>query len=357
MASISTQTQQAEAKEKDLLDILAETDHAPSLLAQQKQLIADLQTELAASDKRVAEAAAHLASHEKSRSTSLLRRLVSRGRGGQKPGSEKALREEMDYLSALQTSSSEKQTNQTLTQQLFAAQTPVSHLESLAARHVQAQQALEALYDTTSSITDPRANDPAQSPSEKEEDAAKKLNAAAAAYNESQTAAAAEAKAVSLLRDALRSLVSTLNAMRDAAGTTSADLSTDLPGPRREDEPLIRAETQLGAARLAVARARTLSTLVPDMLAVDIEREQLMRDMYMDSTGLENKEAGKRRVGEAVGRVKSAADAVDRMVTEAVARCREMDELAQIRGRELREAREELQRARRATYKEKCTGC
>ncbi|KAK3693335.1 hypothetical protein B0T22DRAFT_449611 [Podospora appendiculata] len=352
MASIHTQTDQAKAKSNELLDILAETDHAPAQLAQQKQLIADLQTELAASDKRVAEASAHLASQlksqEKSR-TSLLRRLPPKAHNQGENYSEKGLKEELEYLSALQASSSEKQTNQTLTQQLFAAQTPLSHLESLAARHAQAQHALDALYDPTG--TNPPAYSAAQKLPE-EEDATKQLTTAAAAYHEVQTTAAAEAIAVPLLRDALRSMVSVLNAMRDA---TAAKIFADrgVPGKKPEETALTRAETQLSAARLAVTQARKRSACVPDMPVIDIERERLMRLMY---SGNLDGEAGKRGVEEAAGRVKSAADAVDRMVTEAVARCREMDPLVRRRGEELRGARGELQRVRRAAFESRSLG-
>ena len=342
--SLDTRIQQAAAKNKELLRILAETDHAAPALAQQNRLVADLQTELAESDRRVQEMdrrrLKEFKEHEKYRD-SIMRRFAYKATGQRAKFEAKAEKEEKEYFEALQLEHREKEMNGNLREQLAAAQQVVRDLAAQVDRHAAAQQELDRLYDSVFSGPTP------EMPEEDERE--RVMTAAAQAYQDVRGRAEAEAMALSQLGDAQRRMGTAMNCMQDALSASRADMFgggtfTDL----MERNALQRAETEIQAARMSVLQARRLSPKVPELPMPNINHGNLMRDVFFDNIFTDM--AFHDEIKASAARVDRAATFLNGAVAEAEARHRDLDAELGRKEKELRDARSALQKLRETAF-------
>lgn len=101
MASITEKLQRAAPRNKKLLQILSETDHAPSALEQQKRYIQDLDVQIKDVKKRVShlgqERSKEQKDHEKYRD-SVMKRWAYKVSGNKEKFAAKAEKEEQEYF-------------------------------------------------------------------------------------------------------------------------------------------------------------------------------------------------------------------------------------------------------------------
>jgi hypothetical protein len=151
MSPIHTKIQQAAHQNEQLLRGLEETDSAPSQLKQQNAYIADLESQIANTTKRVNDlkkkTATELKDHEKYRD-STFRRFAHKASGKKDKFAEKAAKEEKDYFDAIQAQKSAEDELAYVKQLRGEAETRKNEITAQTKRHDALQAELDALYNS-----------------------------------------------------------------------------------------------------------------------------------------------------------------------------------------------------------------
>lgn len=151
MSSIQTKIQQAAHHNEQLLRGLEETDSAPSQLKQQNAYIADLDSQIANTTKRVNDlkrkTASELKDHEKYRD-SHFRRFAHKASGKKEKFAEKAAKEEKEYFDAIQAQKSGEDELAYTKQLRDEAEARKKEIAAEAQRHSTLQAELDALYNS-----------------------------------------------------------------------------------------------------------------------------------------------------------------------------------------------------------------
>ncbi|WYZ38467.1 hypothetical protein EsH8_III_000381 [Colletotrichum jinshuiense] len=280
-SNLEAKIRQAAVQNRHLLSVLAETDNAVPDLTQQRRLIAELEAQLRESDRDLrglnTQRKKELKGLEKHRD-SVMRRLVHKAVGKSGKFDEKAAREEREYFDVLREEHREKELNESLRQQLVEAENAGRGLEAEAARHEDAQRALDSLYDSIFS---------GPAPSYPEENAlARRAGRAQVAYHDTRSRAEAEQHAARLLSEAMRRMGDALRHTDDALGRPRMDMfggggtMTDM----MEHGGLQRAEAAAEEARVLVAQARRMTPyIVGDLPPVSISHGSLVGDVLFDN--------------------------------------------------------------------------
>jgi hypothetical protein len=141
----------ATARNKELLRILAETDHAVPAVDQQQRYIADLQNEAASIQKHLAalenKRKKELKEHEGYRD-SVMKRFAFKVSGKKEKFEQRAAKEEREYFEVLQEEHQATEMKKRVDQMLADAVKVKQGLEQELARHSQAQRDLDRLYDS-----------------------------------------------------------------------------------------------------------------------------------------------------------------------------------------------------------------
>jgi hypothetical protein len=151
MSSIHTKIQQAAHQNEQLLRGLEETDSAPSQLKQQNAYMADLDSQIASTTKRVNDlkrkTATELKDHEKYRD-SHFRRFAHKASGKKEKFAEKAAKEEKEYFDAIQAQKSAEDELAYVNQLRGEAETRKNEITTQSKRHDALQAELDALYNS-----------------------------------------------------------------------------------------------------------------------------------------------------------------------------------------------------------------
>jgi chromosome segregation ATPase len=151
MSSIHTKIQQAAHQNEQLLRGLEETDSAPSQLKQQNTYIADLDSQIANTTKRVNDlkrkTANELKEHEKYRDSNF-RRFAHKASGKKEKFAEKAAKEEKEYFDAIQAQKSAEDELSYVKQLRAEAETRKNEITNHSKRHSALQAELDALYNS-----------------------------------------------------------------------------------------------------------------------------------------------------------------------------------------------------------------
>ncbi|KAL1302838.1 hypothetical protein AAFC00_003171 [Neodothiora populina] len=217
--SVASQIQQNAAQNSALLNVLAETDHAPPTLQQHKAYITDLENEIRDLDAHIkkleASRAKELKGHEAYRD-SVMKRFAYKVSRRTDKFEAKASKEEREYFDALHDEHIIKETRKDIACRLEEANHAKSNLESVAAQHVKAQQDLDALYDSIFEGPTPEFPDEDQ----KEQAASNALQT----YHNLRTRAEAEGQAVQILGQAQRKMHTAMAAMAEARDYSRMDM-------------------------------------------------------------------------------------------------------------------------------------
>ncbi|KAH6637222.1 hypothetical protein F5144DRAFT_592152 [Chaetomium tenue] len=313
MTSLETTIPQAAAKNTELLRVLSETDYAAPALEQQKQLITDLESEAAKSDRRLSimdiKRVREFSDHKEYRD-SVLRRFLFKAAGQRAAFEARAQKEETEYFQALQALQSEQQVNTNIKSQLTAARQAATDLSAQVTRHTTAQTSLDQLYESIFSGPTPAL------PGEDEHE--QRTTAAQRTYLDVRGRAEAEQMAVRLLAGAQREMANASKAMEQALTASRHDMwgSGGSIADMMERNALQRAESEMLGARMQVVQARGFSAAIKASAA----------------------------------KVRQAAARLDAMAAEAGVRARDLDAELKRREEELREARVALQKIREKAF-------
>jgi hypothetical protein len=145
--------QHAAGRNQELLAVLSQTDNAPTALKQNSTYIADLETQIANTDKEITrlhritedERKDHV-KYEESTFTRYMYKV--RGSKGMARFAEKAGKEEKEFVEAWQKERETQESHAELTRALAAAKQEQQRLQGETTRHDQAQSELDRLYSS-----------------------------------------------------------------------------------------------------------------------------------------------------------------------------------------------------------------
>jgi hypothetical protein len=145
--------QHAAGRNQELLAVLSQTDNAPTALKQNATYIADLETQIANTDKEITrlhritedERKDHI-KYEESTFTRYMYKV--RGSKGKARFAEKAGKEEKEFVEAWQKERETQESHAELTRALAAAKQEQHRLQGETTRHDQAQSELDRLYSS-----------------------------------------------------------------------------------------------------------------------------------------------------------------------------------------------------------------
>jgi hypothetical protein len=278
-STIESKIRDAAGRNRELLNILAQTDHAAPALEQQQRYIADLQNELASVQKRLNELERvrqkELKEHESYRD-SVMKRFAFKVSGKKEKFEERAAKEEREYFDVLQQEHQATEMKKSIETMLAEAVRVRQGMEQDVARHNQAQRDLDNLYDSI--FKGPTPGFPDEDAKEKE------VTEALQQYHDARAKAESEGQAVKILTDAQTSIRNALMSMQEALAYSTRDMwgggsFTDM----LERNALSQAESRLVYARMLVNQAQRFSPAVKALPNVHIAQGSLMSDVFFDN--------------------------------------------------------------------------
>lgn len=344
MASITNKIHDAASRNQELLAILQQTDHAKPALEHQKQYIADLTKDLSEAQNRVSalerQREKELKDHEKYRD-SVMKRFAYKVARKTDKFEAKASKEEQEYLQALQEShraEGQEERIATMREEALAVQ---SDLEKEVARHNQAQQDLDRLYN---SIFE------GPTPSFPEEDATERdTQSAEQACNHARKRLECEQQAANLLNQAAARLNSALSHIEDALDHSRMDMfGGGSFSDFMERDALHNAESQVKQMEMLVMQAQRYSDSVQTLPPVHISQGSLIGDVLFDNIFSDMEFHDKIKASrEELRRCRSVLRSQVQAARARVQECQaEMDRLSEV----LSGARAALQKARERIF-------
>lgn len=219
MSSVTERIQDAAPRNRELLAILSETDHASPALEQQNAYISDLNKSLGDIKKKIsvldAKRLKELKEHEQYRD-SVMKRFAYKVSRKTEKFDEKAKKEEREYFEVLQEEHKAKEQENSLQNMLHEAENVRGELDVQAKRHVEAQKNLDELYNSIFQGPTPEFPD---------EDA--KENATQTAlreYHDARVKSEAQGQAVKILDDAAYKFRLSIGAVEEALSHSRMDM-------------------------------------------------------------------------------------------------------------------------------------
>ena len=149
MTSLQERLRATAAENTRLLQIISESDYAPSALKQSHSYVANLKKDIIAQEKELANTKRTIAKEEaehKAYQTSHAKRLAYRLGGKKEKFEAKASKEERDWVEAVQIGFECQKKLDTLNQNLAEATATSAQMEKVAAKYTKAQAELDQLY-------------------------------------------------------------------------------------------------------------------------------------------------------------------------------------------------------------------
>jgi hypothetical protein len=343
-SSLESKIRDAAGRNRELLNILAQTDHALPALEQQQRYIADLQNELANVQKRLKELEGtrrkELREHESYRD-SVMKRFAFKVSGKKEKFEQRAAKEEREYFEVLQQEHQAAETKKSIEAMLAEASRVKQGIEQDVARHNQAQRDLDSLYDSI--FKGPTPGFPEEDAKERE------LTETLQQYHDARSKAESEGQAVKILQDGQTSMRNALRAMQDALAYSTRDMFgggsfTDM----MERNALSQAEQRVAYARMLVDQARRFSPGVAQLPRVNIAQGSLMSDVFFDNIFTDM--MFHQKIEQSAAEVQRCAMVLDRELQAAANRQRELSLGMVTKVKRLEECRVALQKIREGLF-------
>ncbi|KAI1761366.1 hypothetical protein GGR53DRAFT_28796 [Hypoxylon sp. FL1150] len=344
MATITSRIQEAGPRNRELLAILSETDHAPPALEHQRHYISDLNNEICTTQKRIAtldkQRVKEFKEH-KSYRDSVMKRFLYRVGGKTDRFEARAEKEEQEYFAVLQEERQAKEQEENLRSLRSKALEAQSDLEAEVNRHAEARQQLDSLYDSI--FQGPTPSFPDEDSSERNaEDALQ-------AYHNSRVAMETELQVTRLLTEAKARLYTALNYIEDALSHSRMDMfGGGTFSDMMERNCLDNAENQVRQMFSLVRQAQRMSPKVRDLPDVNIAHGSLMSDVFFDN--ILTDVAFHDKIKDSRAGFYRTRDALLDQLARAQARYGEAEQATNTHAATLNTAREELQRARERIF-------
>ncbi|KAI0391372.1 hypothetical protein F5Y17DRAFT_15711 [Xylariaceae sp. FL0594] len=348
--AITDQLRSAGPRNKSLLDILVETDHAALALDQQKRYLKDLETQHREAKRNVS-----LLGHERWKEgkehakyrDSVMKRWAYKISGKEDKFAAKAAKEEREYYEVLQKLHQAEALRDNIELMKEEAVRTLGELQSADKRHKQTQKELDQLY--ASIFQGPTPSFP------EEDEAERKVESATEAFNAASAELESGRQAYRALEDAHRRIKSALCSLEDALDWSRVDMfgggaTTDL----MERDALHKAETEVIQAQMLVMQAQRFSPLVQSLPPVSIASGSIMSDMLFDNifTDMNFHE----KIKDSRAEVENRERALLVQLQAAKARLQEPEQRAKTESERVKRAREELQAIRQRIFESLANG-
>ncbi|KAI0125631.1 hypothetical protein BJ170DRAFT_596870 [Xylariales sp. AK1849] len=340
MASVTVRIQEAAPRNRELLLILSETDHAPPDLEQQKKYIADLNRQLQQTQKQIQvldrKREKEFKEHEKYRD-SVMRRWAYKAARKSDQFEEKAAKEEREYFEALQESHRATDMEKNLKNLQQEALGTQSSLEQQVARHVEAQRDIDGLYDSIFQGPTPEFPE--------EDDRERQTSLALSAYHDARVRSEAEAQALDGLKEASKRLHNAIICIEEALDHSRMDMfGGGSVSDMMERNALHKAEMQVTDAYWLVTQAKRSSPAVHDLPPVKIAQGNIMSDMFFDNIFTDM--AFHDKIKDSRQEVETCTKVLNAQLQASQGRYQELDWDTKNKSQALEAARAELQKAR-----------
>lgn len=343
-SSIESKIRDAAGRNRDLLNALAQTDHALPALEQQQRYIADLQNELANVQKQLNELdrvrQKELKEHESYRD-SVMKRFAFKVSGKKDKFEQRAAKEEREYFDVLQQQHQATEMKKSIETMLAEAARVKTGLEQDVARHNQAQRDLDGLYDSI--FKGPTPEFPEEDAKERE------LSETLQQYHDARSKAETEGQAVRILQAAQASMRNALRSMQEALAYSTRDMwgggsFTDM----LERNALSQAEARVTYARMLVDQARRFSPSIKQLPRVNIAQGSLMSDVFFDNIFTDM--MFHQKIEQSTAEVERCAMVLDRELQAAANRQREVAVGMDAKVKRLDDCRAALQKIREGVF-------
>jgi hypothetical protein len=279
MSSITTQIQAAAPRNRELLTILSETDHASPALEQQRRYLADLETELKSTQQQIRvldrKREKELKEHVQYRDSVMKRLAYKVGRKTDKFEA-RAAKEEREYFDVLQEEHRAKDQEKSLKQLREDALRARDELEALAAKHAEAQKELDGLYDSI--FQGPTPDFP------EEDDKERSSGVALQTFHDARVQSEAGTQALNSLTDASRRLQDAMTYIEEALSYSRMDMfgggaMTDM----MERNALHNAEMKVSEGYWLVSQAQRMAPGIQPLPPIGIAQGSIMSDVFFDN--------------------------------------------------------------------------
>ena len=279
MTSVEDQIQAAAARNSELLNILHQTEYSQPALQQQNAYIGQVEQAVAQNNaqlKKLAAAREKEFKEHKSYNQSVTKRFLYKASGQKEKFSAKADKEEKEYFEALRAEHHAQQESQSLASQLSEAQQGRAQLEPDVARHRQAQQDLDPLYQSIFAGPTPSFPD-----EDVQEGAVQRV---LTDYQHREIDLRAEEQVLELLQRASKAMSMAQYHVDDALRYSRRDMFgggtlTDM----MERSALSNAEVATANLQRNVQQAQQISSHVQRLPPIPIAQGSLMSDVLFDN--------------------------------------------------------------------------
>lgn len=344
MASITTQIKEAAPRNRELLTILSETDHAPPDLQQQQRYVAELESQLQSLAKQIRQLdqkrEKEFKEHEKYRDSVMRRFAYKVGRKTEKFEA-KAAKEEREYFDALQEEHKAKEQQKNLASLREEALRAKTDLEQQVARHNQAQEDLDGLYNQIFHGTTPDFPE--------EDNKERQCTLALQAYQEARTKADTQNQAVMSLQEVGKRLSSASYSIEEALDHSRMDMfgggtMTDM----MERNALHKAELEVQEAFFHFSHAKRSDPMIHDLPPLKIAKGNMMSDVFFDNIFTDM--AFHDKIKDSQMELKKCIDVLNAQLQGARGKHEELDRAQKSKSEILDQARLDLQRARQEIF-------
>lgn len=345
MTSIQSKVHEVASQHAQLLQGLAETDHAPSQLQQQDAYLKDLKAQEASTSKRVEDLRKktnlELKDHKKY-SESTFRRFAHKASGRKERFAEKAAKEEREYFDAIQEQKTAEDELAYVRQLKAEAEVQRQKFDSDTSRHNHLQQQLDQLYNSVF------AGQTLEFPEEDRKEEA--CNTASQHVQSVHQDLERERHVLFLLRQTSTKLSEARNYLDDAHGMSQWDMfGGGTMASMQKRNLLERAESSIQQVRMLQQQLQQVAPHLPSLGQLNIASGNIWGDVVFDNIFSDMEMHDKIKDSEA--QVDRAGHKCGGLVRESEQR--EQRLLADVRDAndKLKEARIELQQAREMAFK------
>lgn len=342
--SITNAIKEAASRNRDLLTILAETDHAPPALEQQKRYIDDLNNELSTIQQRIVvldgQRTKEFKEHKRYRD-SVMKRFAYRVSGKTDKFQAKAEKEEREYFAALQMEHQAKEQEENIRVMRSKALEAQSDLEAEVDRRKDAQQQLDSLYDDI--FQGPTPAFPEEDRSEQNAESALQV------YHNSRMAVETEFQIVDLLSEAKIRLNRALAYIEEALSYSRMDMfGGGTLSDFMERNALDKADKEASQMHLLVRQAQRMSQHVQSLPSTGIASGSLVGDVLFDN--IFSDMAFHERIKDSRAALERAWGCLLNQLDSAKLRHEEAEKEMSAHAAMLKISREELQKARERIF-------
>jgi hypothetical protein len=253
----------------------------------------------------------------------------------------RAAKEEREYFDVLQEEHNVKDQERNLKALREDALRAQSELESQAARHLQAQQDLDGLYDSI--FQGPTPDFP------EEDDRERQSSMTLQSYHEARIRSEAEGHALNSLTEASKRLKRAMNFIEEALDYSRMDMfGGGSISDMMERNALSNAETQVSDAYMLANQAQRASSAVKALPPVRIAQGSIMSDVFFDNIFTDM--AFHDKIKASKQELLQSTNALNNELNASKERLRGLELEAKVKSQALETARTDLQKAREEIF-------